>query len=160
MLLTYTENLLLLAEAAYRGWISGSAKDYYEAGVRSAMQQFSFYSAAESSYNRYLNAEAIDKYLADNPFDQSKALEQINTQYYITTFCDEYETFANWRRSGYPVLTPVNKGYSTCVTNGTIPRRFQYPVTESQNNEANYQEAISRMNGGDKMTSRVWWDKE
>nr|WP_129732684.1 SusD/RagB family nutrient-binding outer membrane lipoprotein [Parabacteroides goldsteinii] len=160
MLLTYTENQLLLAEAAYRGWISGNAKDYYEAGVRSAMQQFSFYPAAESSYNRYLNAEAIEKYLAENPFDQSKALEQINTQYYITTFCDEYETFANWRRSGYPVLTPVNKNYSTCVTNGTIPRRFQYPVTESQNNEANYQDAIGRMNGGDRMTSRVWWDKE
>jgi hypothetical protein len=46
------------------------------------------------------------------------------------------------------------------VTNGTIPRRFTYPSSESQSNSANYQEAVSRLSGGDKMTSRVWWDVE
>lgn len=165
MIVTYAENQLLLAEAAYRGWLSGtnatkSAKEYYEEGVRAAMKQFSVYPSGKTLYNEYLTDEAIEKYLAENPFDQSKALEQINTQYYIATFCDEYETFANWRRSGYPVLTPVNKGYPNSATNGTIPRRFTYPTTESQVNSAHYQEAVSRLNNGDAMTSRVWWDKE
>lgn len=70
---------------------------------------------------------------------------------------DEYEAWANWRRGGYPVLTPVN--YFNNVTNGTIPRRFTYPVTEAATNSANYSDAVSRLNNGDKMTSRVWWDK-
>ncbi len=159
MLLTYTENQLLLAEAAVRGWVTDkSAEAYYQAGVRAAMEQFAFYPAAKSLYDTYLTPSAIDAYLTAHPFNTATALEQIHTQYYITTFADEYETFANWRRTGYPTLTPVNKGYPTTVTNGTIPRRFTYPVSESQSNAANYQDAVSRLTGGDKMTSRVWWD--
>lgn len=163
MIVTYAENQLLLAEAAYRGWLQGtsetkSARDYYESGVRAAMEQFSFYTNARSLYTEYITTEAVNNYLTANPFDESRALEMINTQYYITTFCDEYETFANWRRSGYPVLTPVDKGYPNSVTNGTIPRRFTYPSAESQNNSTNYNEAVQRLNDGDRMTSRVWWD--
>lgn len=162
MIVTYAENQLLLAEAAHRGWLTGgkSAKEYYENGVKAAMEQFSFYQNAKSIYEQYITSASISKYLQDNPFDESRALELINTQYYIITFCDAYETFANWRRSGYPELTPVNKGYPNSVTNGTIPRRFTYPASESQSNGTNYKEAVGRLNNGDAMTSRVWWDKE
>lgn len=164
-IITYAENCFLLAEAAYRGWLSGtsatgSAKTYYEEGVRAAMKQFASFPAATSLYNTYLSDAAIEKYLQENPFDQSKALEQINTQYYINTFNDSYEAFANWRRSGFPKLTPVDKDYPNCVTNGTIPRRFTYPTDESTVNEVNYLEATKRLNNGDAMTSRVWWDVE
>lgn len=152
-LVTYAENQLLLAEAAYRGWISGNAEDFYDEGVTAAMKQF----------NQFGNGLApgdaeIASYLASNPYSASTALEQINTQYYINTFSDEYETFANWRRSGYPVLETVN--YVGNVTNGTIPRRFTYPVSESSINSEHYLEAVSHLDKGDKMTSRVWWDVE
>lgn len=160
---TYAQTQLLLAEAAVRGWISGDAKTYYETGVRAAMEQFSQFADATALYNQYLTDDAINTYLANNPFDASKALEQINIQYYINCFCDEYETFANWRRSGYPNLTPAYdpaNPYGSSGTNGTIPRRFIYPSTESQVNSDHYQEAVSRLNDGDKFTSRVWWDKE
>jgi hypothetical protein len=165
MIVTYAENQLLLAEAAHRGWLQGtsetrSAKDYYESGVRAAMEQFSLYPNARNLYGEYLTSEAINNYLSANPFDESRALEMINTQYYIVTFCDEYESFANWRRTGYPALTPVNKGYPNNVTNGSIPRRFTYPVSESQSNATNYREAVQRLKDGDRMTSRVWWDAE
>ena len=76
----------------------------------------------------------------------------------IATFMDEYEALANWRRSGYPVLTPVN--YFGNVTNGTIPRRFAYPTTEAATNLANYNDAVSRLDNGDAMTSRVLWDSK
>lgn len=166
MILTYAENQLLLAEAAYRGWLEGTnvsqnAQKYYETGVRSAMKQFSFYANAKSLYDTYLSDIAIEKYLTDHPFDMNKALEQINTQYYIATFCDEYETFANWRRSGYPKLVPVKAGYPNSVTNGTIPRRFTCPTSEAQNNSSHYKEGVSGlMPAEDKMTSRMWWDVE
>jgi len=150
--LTHAENQLLLAEAAHRGWISGSAKDYYNAGVTAGMEQFSQFGITGISSSR------IDQYLQENPFEETKALEQINVQYYIVTFSDEYETFANWRRSGYPVLKTVN--YYNNVTNGTIPRRFTYPNAESSVNQTNYLNAVGKLKNGDTMTSRVWWDVE
>lgn len=98
----------------------------------------------------------IANYLRLNPYNASTALQQINTQYYINTFSDEYESFANWRRSGYPVLKTVT--YVGNVTNGTVPRRFTYASSEATINSKNYLEAVGRLSGGDKMTSRVWWD--
>jgi hypothetical protein len=152
-LVTYAENELLLAEAAYRGWISGSAESYYNEGITAAMKQFNQFGT------NYAPSDAeIAKYLKLNPYNSAMALQQINTQYYINTFSDEYETFANWRRSGYPVLKTVN--YVGNVTGGTIPRRFTYNSTEATINSTNYKTAVSRLTGGDKMTSRVWWDKE
>lgn len=151
-LLTHAENQLLLAEAVTRGWISGNAEDYYNEGVRAAMRQFSQFGITG------ISEERIQQYLEENPFDATNALEQINVQYWVVTFCDEYEAFANWRRSGYPVLTPVV--YIGNVTNGTIPRRFTYRTEEASINTENYSAAVARLNNGDTMTSRVWWDAE
>lgn len=162
-IVTYAQTQLLLAEAAVRGWVSGDAKTYYENGVRAAMEQFSQFPNAGALYQQYLTPDAINAYLEANPFDQSKAFEQINTQYWITCFCDEYETFANWRRSGYPQLTPTYdpaNPYGLSATGGSIPRRFAYPSTESQVNGQHYEEAVSRLDKGDTFMSRVWWDKE
>ena len=149
-LVTHAETQLLLAEAAYRGWISGSPETYYNSGVTAAMKQFQQFGITG------ISDAQIQAYLTANPYNSSTALKQINTQYYINTFSDEYETFANWRRSGYPELTPVT--YIGNVTNGTIPRRFTYPTDESTINTANYNAAVSRLDNGDAMTSRVWWD--
>lgn len=151
-LVTYAENQLLLAEAAYRGWISGSAETYYNEGVKASMKQFNQFTTGLAPSD----AE-ISNYLRLNPYNAATALKQINTQYYINTFSDDYETFANWRRSGYPVLKTVN--YIGNVTSGTIPRRFTYSSGEASINSTNYLEAVSRLTGGDKMTSRIWWDK-
>lgn len=159
MLVTYAGTQLLLADAVERGYITGDAATYYKEGVTAAMKQFSYY---EKSNTTIKDAD-ITAYLADNQLssDKETALEQINTEYYIHTFCNEYETFANWRRTGYPVLTPARNAanYPNNVTGGAIPRRFMYPADEIINNPVNYSEAVKSLNGGDKMTSRVWWDK-
>lgn len=158
MWVTASETQLLLAEAALRGWVSGSAEDYYKKGVTAAMQQFSLYPAASDLYAQWITDANISAYLAANPMGTGEdAYKNINWQYYVTTFCDEYETFANWRRSGYPELTPVNKNYPSCETNGEIIRRFRYPINEQQINNANYNAAVERM-GGDTFMTRVWWD--
>lgn len=71
---------------------------------------------------------------------------------------DFYETWSNWRRNGFPVLTPVV--FPGNATGGTIPRRFPYPVEEAAKNGANYREASAAVTRGDKLTGRVWWDKQ
>jgi len=150
-LLTSGETQLLLAEAAQRGWVTtGTAAAYYAAGVTQSMQMLTQAGAGPSD-------AAITAYLAANPYDAANALQQINSQYWVTSFMDENESFANWRRSGFPVLTPVV--YPGNVTNGTIPRRFTYPQGEASTNGANYGAAVSDLDHGDKMTSHVWWDK-
>lgn len=159
--LTYAETALLEAEAAQRGWISGDAGTFYSAGVTAAMDQMGQLASLVGTTPAPLPAiseSAIATYLAANPYKAADGLNQINSQYWVATFMDEYEAFANWRRSGYPALTPV-KAYPGNVTNGTIPRRFTYPVTEAATNATNYGGAVSGLANGDKMTSRVWWDK-
>jgi hypothetical protein len=152
--LTHAETQLLLAEAAQRGWITtGSAASYYNAGVTAAMKQMTQAGAVTG-----ISDADIGTYLGANAYNAGTGLQQINTQYWIATFMDEYEAWANWRRSGFPALTPVN--YFGNVTGGTIPRRFTYPLNEAAVNGDNYNAAVGALQGGDKMTSRVWWDKQ
>ncbi len=155
--LTYSETELLLAEAAQRGWVTNqSATQYYNDGVAAAITQIN--QALSPDYSGGPTAAQATAYLAAHPYNAANGYNMINTQYWIAAFMDEYESFANWRRSGYPVLNPVNENYPGNVTNGAIPRRLTYPVTEAATNAANYNAAVADLSGGDKLTSRVWWD--
>lgn len=165
LFVTYAQDNLLLAEAVVKGFIGGSAESYFKKGIEASMQQYSYYQAATALYNEYLSPDKVQSYIEDRvkSFNENQ-LKAINWEYYVLTFGDPYETFANWRRSGYPEIksvyaAPHNRPvYPSSVTN-EIPRRFVYPTGETTNNNANYQEAVARLNGGDKMSSRVWWDK-
>ena len=149
-LLTYAETALLLAEAAERGWLSGSAETFYNDGVRAAILQLNQAGAA-------LAEGEADQYISAHPYVPANGIEMINDQYWVATFADWIETWSNWRRSGFPVLTPIN--YPGNTTNGEIPHRFTYPLDEASVNTVNYSAAVSGIPGGDKMSSRVWWDK-
>jgi hypothetical protein len=152
--LTYAETEFLLAEAAQRGWITGtSAATFYTNGVKGAMDQMGQVAkvgAAPATID-------VNTYLAANPLTVGSELQIINNQYWVASFMDETEAWANWRRSGFPVLTPVN--YPGNATGGTVPRRYVYSTVEAAANAANYNAAVSGLANGDKMTSRVWWDK-
>ncbi len=98
-------------------------------------------------------------YVAAHPYDASKGLEMINTQYWAltNTMLDFYESWSNWHRSGFPVLVPVV--YPNNATNGQIPRRFPYPISEITSNPDNYKAASAAVPGGDNLSGRVYWDK-
>lgn len=164
--LTYAQQELLLAEAAVRNYIDpATAVTHYDNGVRAALEQFSQFPNGKALYSQYMTSQAISNYMNKEgiKYDARNALKQINTQYWINCFCNEYEAFANWRRSGYPELQsaydPAN-AYQQCATDGSIPRRFQYPTNETQINSNNYKEAVSGLDHGDSFMSRVWWDIE
>ncbi|WP_226998972.1 SusD/RagB family nutrient-binding outer membrane lipoprotein [Flavisolibacter tropicus] len=156
-ILTYAETELLLADAAQRFGIttSGSAAQHYNNGVKAAITYLGQYDATLA----IPDAEA-DAYIATHPYVAATGLQMINTQYWIhtNTMFDFYESWSNWRRTGFPVLVPVN--YPNNVTNGTIPRRFLYPSFEANTNPVNYKAAQEGIPGGDLLTSRVWWDKQ
>ncbi|NEU07738.1 SusD/RagB family nutrient-binding outer membrane lipoprotein [Flavihumibacter sp. R14] len=152
-ILTYAESELLLADAAQRWGIAGSAAEHYNNGVKAGITYFGEYDLSAAAI---VTPAAADAYLAAHPYNSANGLEMINNQFWLATLFNGYEAWSNWRRTGYPVLTPVN--YPGNVTNATIPRRLPYPLSEANNNGANYQEAAAAVPGGDKLTGRVWWD--
>ncbi len=150
---TYAEVAFMRAEAAVRWGIGGDAETQYNEGVTAAMQYLSLYDAGAA-----IEQAEIDNYLTNvNPFDAANALEQINTQYWVATFLNEYEAYANWRRTGFPTLTPVN--YPGNQSGGAIPRRLIYPTNEPVLNAENYSAVIADQ-GPDTFTTRIWWDQE
>lgn len=160
-----SETYLLLAEAALRGWYTGmTAQAAYNAGVRAGMKQWAFFPAVGLNPN-IITEDKINAYLLRNPYPAGgsfdEQLEQISVQKWITLFGNDYEIYANWRRTGYPVLAPVN--YPGNVTGGKMFRRFSLPNSENLTNQKNYLEALQRQGfaelNEDNLLTKVWWDK-
>ncbi len=150
--ITYAQVQLLLAEAAFRGWVTGTAAEYYNKGVRANMEQMAAYGA-----NAAIPEASIKAYLDAHPLVAGKELEQINTQYWVATFLDGNESWANFRRSGFPALK--KNPYPGSEIKGDFIRRLPYPDSELTVNVGSVNEAISRQGPND-LDTRVWWDKK
>ncbi|MCC5938840.1 MAG: SusD/RagB family nutrient-binding outer membrane lipoprotein [Lunatimonas sp.] len=150
-LITYSQTLLLLAEAAHRGWTGGNVADLYARGIEAHMQQLATYGASTA-----VDAAAIQQYIQSHPLEAGKELEQINTQYWVSTFLLGPESWANFRRSGYPQLSPNLFPGSDLQTEPFI-RRLSYTDAELNVNAGNVEAAIARQ-GPNIMDTRVWWD--
>ena len=155
VLQTYAEVEFLKAEAAIRGWISSSAEDHYNKGVTAAMKMLKqLYPASTAITDAQITTflAGPGKLAATFPANW----EMVMDEYWKVTFLNEYEAYANWRRTGYPTLIPTK--HPNSETNNQIMRRMIYPGGESATNGDNYAEAISRQGADDWMT-RMWWDK-
>ena len=151
--LSYAEVAFLQAEVEARWGSTANAATYYADGLQAAVQQWSLFG---------VNVDASKaETFATNPLrvNKEEALYDINMQLWILHFLDPLESWANWRRSGYPEVTYYNRNPSVNTSNGKTPRRIQYPLEEQLKNAANLQEAVERLGGSDDWTGRVWWDK-
>ena len=153
IIMTYAEVEFMLAEAAERGWGGVTdAQEHYDEGVRAAMKTLALYGSSLT-----IDDTTIDAYLTANPYNSNSGLRQIGEQYWIATWMNFYESYANWRRTGYPILTPVS--YTGNESNGQIPRRIRYPSSEYSVNSTNLS-AVLTSQGSDAFTTHVWWDVE
>jgi hypothetical protein len=146
---TYAQTSLLLAEAAHMGWVGGSAQTYYENGITADMEAYSLYPGTTP-----ISGSEITTYLAEPgvAFNGTDALELINTQYWIVNLRNGTEAFANFRRSGFPALTP--NPVSGDLGSVGFARRLSYPDAEGS---ANPNFPLDAM-GGDDLVARVFWD--
>jgi len=145
--LTYAEVSFILAEAAERGWIAGSAAAFYEQGIRASMAQWGV-----------TNAAAITAYLAQPGIVYVPGVEgqrRIALQKWIGLFSDGVTAWAEWRRTCVPAT--VIPGPAAVIN--TVPRRYQYSTREHTANETNVEAAIARQ-GPDDFTTRMYWDTE
>lgn len=157
-ILTYAQVQFLLADAAARGLtVPGTADQYYTEGLTASFETLNKMGGTQIS-----NADATS-YATANPLDTSSmeaSLKMINEQYWasIAMIGNFVEVWNNWKRSDYPELVPVN--YTGNFSNGMIPVRQPYPAGEESVNTANYQDAISRIDGPNDWNTKVWWDVE
>ncbi|KLT69192.1 SusD/RagB family nutrient-binding outer membrane lipoprotein [Flavobacterium sp. ABG] len=144
VLVSYSEVLFNLSEAAARGYIAGDAEQLYKSAITASFSQFGI-----------TNATIISDYL-DQPtvkYDAANYAKSIGTQKWIAFFGQGLDAFAEWRRLDYPVLTA---GPAT-VLDGQLPSRFFYPGTEQSLNGTSYQAAVAAQ-GKDLLTTKLWFD--
>jgi len=157
LLMNYAEVALLLAEASERGiggLTSATTEDYYKAGVAAAMQMYIPFGSDDDPM--VVTPAQVTAYFAAPeralPVSSEDRLERIGTQLWLSQFLNWWEAWSNWRRTGYPELTPVN--YQGNVTGGTIPVKLRYPNQEIATNP-NYEAGATLPNTP---TTKVWWD--
>lgn len=135
---SYAELMLLQAEAAQRNLITGSAASFYEAGITASLEANGVGSGAAD-------------FLPTVAFTDANAMEKIGEQKWIALFCQGVEAWTEYRRTGFPVLSPAIDGAID-----EIPSRLTYPGTEQSVNQDNYNAAVGTQ-GADALTTKVWW---
>ncbi len=143
VLFNYAELLFIKAEAAERGWLSGSAADYYTQAVTASLKQ---YGVADTAIAAYLAQPAV-------AYNTGNFKQSIGDQKWLALFGNGLEAFAEWRRLDYPQLRPAYEG----VLEGKIPLRLTYPSTEQAVNRVNYRDAVN-IQGADVLITRLWFD--
>jgi hypothetical protein len=148
-LVTYAQALFAKAEAAKLGWITGgdvTAKTNYDLAIEQSILQWT---GSNATVAAYLAKPEVT-------YDPVNAIKQIATQRWVHLFLNGYEAWAEWRRTGYPVLVAAPG-----ANGDKIPRREGYPLQERANNTANYNAAVAAFpyGGADDLNTRVWWDK-
>jgi hypothetical protein len=146
-IMTYAEFSFIKAEAAERGWIAGSAAQFYQDGITASMKQWG---VADADVATYLLQPAV-------VYKGGQAgLAQIGVQKWLSLFTQGFEAWMEWRRTGYPNLTPA---LNARTADGKIPRRVIYPQTEQSFNLTNLKAAIANEGGSDAINTRLWIDK-
>lgn len=167
VLMNYSEVCFILSEAALKGLIPGGealAEAQYEEAITASYLQYgaalvSAVPAAWKPANWTADSLAADFYANDNwtwdaTYTTAEKMELIGTQKWLAMFDQGLQSWFEWRRIGYPVLTPAEDG----LNGGLIPVRVSYPTDEAGRNPTNLAAGVALLGGADNLNSRVWWD--
>lgn len=131
VLLDYAEVEFLMAKANI-----GSAEDHYKAGITASFEDW--------------GVEGATDYLAKPEVAFSQ--DNLGKQFWIAMYNRGFEGWSVYRMfdGAIDFNLPADTG-------NPIPTRFTYPVNEQTLNNANYDAASSAI-GGDKQTTKIFWD--
>ena len=161
--LGYADMNFLLAEAAERGWINGSAKAYYEEGIRASFQFVR--STVPTKYNNgvEITDDYIDSYLEgeyvayDTNATSTDRLKQIWMQAFLARYFHmATDDYYEYRRNGYPEF-PINPATNLNDAKDKIPMRYMYPEAETNYNKEALYEALERQWGGSDDVNNIMW---
>ncbi|MDX5428001.1 MAG: SusD/RagB family nutrient-binding outer membrane lipoprotein [Bacteroidota bacterium] len=134
-LTSYVEWKFIEAEANFRAGNTGPAATAYNDAIIASVEQVTG-AAADPAFVTAVASET----------GASITLEKIMTQKYMALFC-QIETWADWRRTGFPALSPNPNGVNNPLV---IPVRFIYSQEERQYNTS--------FPGTKRLNEPVWWD--
>lgn len=164
MLMSYAELQFILAEAKFNNYFSGgnTAEEYYYAGIYGSYAQYGNYlvSAVDAAIGLPSADWTTDSLAADfianddYAWDAANGMQLIATQRWVATFDQGLQSWFEWRRTGFPILTPAAAG----ANNGLIPVRVPYPTDEAARNPSSLAAGIALLGGADDLNTRVWWD--
>lgn len=141
-LLTNFQTQFILAESALSLGTSGDANTYYQNGIKASMKLCGM---TDAEITTYFTTNPSVVTLSGTDADK---LKQIITQKYIAWVGNGYESYNDYRRTGYPVLTlPLN---TTGDDPTSVPKRFPYISTEGNSNP-------NQPNPRIKTNVKVWW---
>lgn len=162
-----------IAEAINRGWVTGSAEDWYKNGINASISFYGIKDGANAfsylkaggkvteggdyisysvnfTFNDYYNQSSV-KYAGNTV----AGLDQILKQKYLAFFQNSgMEAYYNFRRTGIPSFA---KGGPGTGNSGLIPLRFQYPGTEITTNGENLKAALTAQFGGKDDINQAMW---
>ena len=117
----------ILAESAQRGWAVGNAETLYN-------------SAIKASFDTWGTAAGYASYIAQPKVKYDGTVKQIIEQKWIASWTAAGEAWFDYRRTGYPVLTPGPQSLRK-----VLPLRFYYMLEERNLNKANVDVALGKL---------------
>ena len=137
-LMTYTELMFIAAEAYHQAGKYPEAKAYIIKGITSNINK---YKGLDAGYDAAADAWLAAKVASYAGTADSPSLQEIIQQKYVADYLQP-ESFVDYRRTGFPVLTPVN-------TRG-IPDRYPYATSEVLYNKNTPKTTLY---------TKMWWQK-
>ena len=128
------------------------AEVYYKASDSRA--QTAYQAAITQDFAALGLSSSAAAYLANANVAYNGTLQRIMEQKWITMFQASYESWVDWRRTGFPVLTPA----ASNMTSNVIPRNLPYPEVEINSNRANLEAGPGIPIPYTGLSNRVWWD--
>ncbi|MBS1558756.1 MAG: SusD/RagB family nutrient-binding outer membrane lipoprotein [Bacteroidetes bacterium] len=145
--ITAAESLFLQAEAAQRGWISGTAQNFYQTGIAESFRYLGVPNPAAAAATYYGQGLPNVNWNASS----GNLIQAIITQKWAAmTSIDCMEAWCDFRRLGIP---SVPLSIDPSVTSTISPVRVLYPLTEYANNAT----AVNAQGTINQFTSKIFW---
>lgn len=130
----------MLLEAAARGYsVGGSAATWYADAINTSMTGVG------------VSATDAAAFLVANPYDATNWKKSVGEAAWIAMHNRGIEAWYFWRRLDYPVLQAP-------PTAAGLVYRMPYSLNEYSTNRTNVEAAATKI-GGDKYTTKLFWDK-
>ncbi len=160
-LMNYSEICFIFAEAGARGWIPAAAGlgtylALFKDGITESILEWNPYVNYDSpEVIEFVNHVSNGELFSGATFFSGNAVEAILTQKWVSMYFVGVESWADYRRTGYPLLKTNGPAASN---KGILPTRLRYPSDEAYRNVEYYKEALdSWLDGTNNIQTDVWW---
>lgn len=137
--ISYAELKFIEAEATERN--GGNGESIMEDAIKANMEYLAIPTADINSYIAGINYNGLETIMEE--------------KYKAMYGQSPIQVWNDYRRTGFPNLTPDPDGVNGNNPSGIIPRRLLYPISERQSNPEAYQQALDAQ-GGHLLDDDIW----